>query len=107
MEPEMIPASITSQLSFLQSQVQSASPLNTAPHNTIVAIKLNAAQAVDSIDAAIPPASGGLDTWVTPVDPGDIIDGVLGLLGSAVDQNDLVNVRGYVGRSAENLNQIA
>lgn len=101
-----IPANITSEMAFLQAQVNAASPLNAAPRATIAAIKLNAAKLVNDVQAALV-AANTLDTWTAPVDAGAIISGVLSVSQVAQDQNKLALMRGIVGRVASNVDQIA
>lgn len=113
----MIPASITTALISLEAQVSAASPLANAPASTIVAIQLNAANLVDSIQDALTTTklipniilttdSLLLDTWSAPPDPVSIINGVLNLVVAADNQSDLSLKRGVVGRATSNLDQL-
>jgi len=101
-----IPANITSELTALQAQLAAAEPLSTASSPTIVALQLNTENFLDDVGAALDAASGTLDTWTAPVDPVSIVNGVLGLLSSAQDQNTLANIQGYVGRANANIDQL-
>jgi hypothetical protein len=102
----MIPANVTTELADLQAATVAAAPLTSASRATITALQLNAAQLVADIDAAMVTTAGALDTWVAPADPVPILTGVLGQLTSAVDQSALATMRGYVGRSTSNLEQL-
>lgn len=102
----MIPASITSALTALQSQTTSAAPLSNATRATLVAIQLNADNLLASMDSAMPTVGGSLDTWVAPIDPPAIASGILGLLTNALDQSNLATMRGFSGRAAKNLDQL-
>jgi hypothetical protein len=104
----MIPANITSELSALQAQTAAAAPLASAPHATVVAIQLNAAQLASDINTAVTTLAGALDTytWTPGDDPSAIAAAVDGLLINALYENAIVNMQGYVGRSVINLNQL-
>jgi hypothetical protein len=100
-----IAASITSELTSLQLQVQAASPLAQAPRATLIAIKLNAAQLVGDLQAALD-APSPLDSFAAPTDPASIAAGVLSVAEVASDQSSLSLMRGVAGRAASNINQI-
>lgn len=102
----MIPTSITSALTALQSQTSAASPIANAPRATLVAIQLNAANLLASMDASMTTLAGSLDTWSAPTDPPAIVSGVLGLIGNAQDESALALMRGFTGRAAKNLDQL-
>lgn len=101
-----IPATITAELVNLQAQVKAAGALNAAPRATVQAIKLNSAQLVTDVQAALVAPNNLLDTWVAPVDPADIVSGVLQVTEAGNDQNALALMRGVVGRANSNLVQI-
>jgi hypothetical protein len=100
-----LPASIQAEFVNLQAQVKAAGALNAAPHATVQAIKLNAAQLVSDVQAALV-ASNSLDNWVAPADPIAMISGVLAVAQAADDQSDLSLARGVAGRALSNLNQV-
>ena len=100
-----IPASITTALTSLESQVNAATPLANASQATRTALKLNAAALVANIQSTLT-ATSILDTWVAPTDPGLIIAGVLTLETAAEDESNLSLMRGVVGRAASNLDQL-
>lgn len=100
-----ISSKISDALASLQSQVGAASPLNKASSATITALKLNAAQLVDDVEAALVTTSL-LDTWVAPADAQSITSGFLDVLTSAQDQSTLSYIRGVTGRVASNLDQL-
>jgi hypothetical protein len=102
----MIPAIVTTELADLQTQVAAAAPLTSASRATVTALQLNAAQLIADIDAAVVTTAGQLDSWVATTEPNAIVAGVISLLTSATDQSALANMRGYVGRSTSNLDQI-
>jgi hypothetical protein len=97
-----IPANITAELASLKAQVSAASPLTSAPIATITAIQLNTDNLRSDIDTALTTTSI-LDTWVAPVDPISIINGVESLLTAAQDQGNLSLIRGVVGRVEHNI----
>ena len=101
-----IPTSITTALTSLQTQVAAAAPLNAASRPTITALQLNAEALLKQVDAAQYSLAGALDTWTPSIDPADITTGVVGLLNSAVDERDIVQMRGIIGRAVSNLNQL-
>lgn len=101
-----IPANITAEIAFLQSQVKQNKPLTSAPRAQVVAMKLNAAQLVADTDAALLAAAGTLDTWTTPVGVAQIISGIEAISASATNQSDIALCRGIVGRVASNINQL-
>ena len=94
-----IPAKITAELTALQAQLTAAEPIQSASQPTVVAIQLNAEQLLTDIGIALTAAAGSLDTWVAPVDPQQIVNGILGLGASADDQSSLADSVGYVGRA--------
>jgi hypothetical protein len=113
----MIPTSITTALTSLQTQVAAALPLDAASRATIQALQLNAAALVAAIDTAVANAAtlstsgtigvvATIDTWAAPTDPEGIIAGVQAMLVSATDQWNLSVMRGLVGRVATNLDQL-
>lgn len=102
----MIPASITTALASLVSQVAAANPLVLAPRATILAIQLNAAALVSNIQSTLVAPNNTLDTFVPPTDPVAIANGVLGLLTASQDQSNLSLMRGVVGRATSNLDQL-
>lgn len=101
-----IPASIFTALTSLEAQVAAASPLVNAPFSTIVALQLNAANLVASVQTTLTATPNLLDTWVSPTDALSIISGVLNLTSIAEDQSNLSLMRGVVGRAASNLDQL-
>jgi hypothetical protein len=101
-----IPANITSELAYLQTQVAAAAPLNNAPFATVKAIQLNAGNLVGDIESALTSTSK-LDTWAAPVDPISMVNGFDGLVAAAEDQSKLSLMRGLVGRATSNLDQLA
>lgn len=100
-----IPANISSELIFLQKQVLAAGKLENAPFSTVKAIQLNAANLVADIQTTLTSASD-IDTWTAPADQPGIVSGFLKVAVEATDQNTLSLMRGIVGRSLSNLNQI-
>jgi len=100
-----IPSSITTALSSLESQVSAAQPLANASQATRVALKLNAAALVTSIQDTLIGASV-LDTWSAPTDPAAIVSGFLNVVTAGDDQNTLSLMRGVCGRAASNLDQL-
>jgi hypothetical protein len=102
-----IPATVTAELTSLQAQVKAAGALNSAPRATVQAIKLNSAQLVSDVQAALVAPNNLLDTWIAPVDPADIISGVLQVAEAGNDQNALALMRGVVGRANSNLDQVS
>jgi hypothetical protein len=100
-----ISSTITAALTSIQAQVAAAEPLANAPHATIVALQLNAANLVASIQRALT-APSILDTYVAPPDPVVIISGVLQLSTAATDEANLSLMRGVTGRAASNLDQL-
>ena len=101
-----VPANVTSELAFIQNQVQSAQPLANASSATVTAMILNAEQLVGDIDAAVTSTAGQLDTWVAPVPVMQIISGIEGIVINAEDQASLTDMRGLVGRATSALNQL-
>lgn len=101
----MISTSITTALISLQDQVTAAQPLANADQATIVALQLNAANLVESIEAALHVTSV-LDTWMPPSDPQSMIAGVLIDVTAAEDQSKLALMRGEIGRATSNLEQL-
>ena len=99
-------STIQAELENLQAQVTAASPLTSASPPTLLAIQLNAAQLLANINTAITNGVGQLDVWIAPVDPEQIIDGVLELKWQATNQSHLVLMEGYVARSNLNLDQL-
>jgi hypothetical protein len=102
----VIPSNITIELAALQTAVNAALPLNAAPRATIKALQLSSDQLLSDIQAAQYTLAGGLDTWVAPVDAGAIIAGLLGVYENAVDEANITQMRGVIGRVTSNLNQI-
>lgn len=112
----MIPANITIALASLEAQVAAASPLASAPHSALVAAQLNASNLVNMIQTALTTTltsniilttdSVLLDTWVPPIDSISIINGILNVLVSSQNQNQLSLIRGVVGRATSNLDQL-
>jgi len=100
-----IPTSITTALTSLEAQVIAASPLANASKATITALQLNAANVVSNIQSSLT-APNLLDTWVAPLDPVSIIAGVLNVVSTASDQNQLALMRGVTGRATSNLDQL-
>jgi hypothetical protein len=101
----MIPANITSELAFLQTQVAAAKPLSNAPFTSVKAMQLNAGNLVADIQTVLV-ATNTLDTWVAPVDPASMVLGFGAVVIAADDQNNLSSMRGLVGRVASNLDQL-
>lgn len=101
-----IPANITAEIAFLQSQVTQNAPLTSAPRAQVVAMQLNAKQLVADTDAALTAAAGTLDTWTSPVGAAQIIAGIQAISTSAQNQSDIALCRGIVGRVASNLDQL-
>lgn len=101
-----LPDSIKAQAASLQAQVKAAGSLSAAPRAVLQAIKLNAAQLVSDLQAALMPSSSLLDTWTAPTGSAEIVDGVLQVTQAAEDQRDLALARGVAGRAASNLNQV-
>lgn len=112
-----IPTNITTELASLESQVKAATPLNNAPFATIKAMQLNASNLVNDVQTALTTTelvpniifttdTTLLDDWAPPVDPVSMIAGVLNLLTSAQNQQQLSLMRGVVGRVASNLDQL-
>lgn len=112
-----IPANILAEIANLKAQTQANVPLQNAPRPNVIAMQLNAAQLVVDADAAQFPLAGVLDTWTAfspvsiiypngTIDPQQIVNGVLQLLGNAQDENAIVLIRGLVGRVADNLDQL-
>ena len=113
----MIPAKITTDLASLTAQVTAAQPLANASHATITAMQLNSISLLAEIQDALTTTtvvpniifttdSILLDGWAPPVDPVSMIKGVLDLLVSAQNQNQLSLMRGVVGRATSNLEQL-
>jgi hypothetical protein len=101
-----IPANIATELTDLQAQVVANTPLLSASQATRTAIKLNAAQLVSDVQAALVAPNNLLDTWVAPSDPGAIPSGILTVLQASQDQSNLALMRGLVGRVASNVDQL-
>lgn len=112
-----IPANIMTEIASLQAQTVANAPLSNASRANIIAMQLNAAQLVSDVDAAQSPLAGVLDSWTAfqpvsitypngTIDPQQIVNGVLRLLGNAQDENAIVLMRGLVGRVADNLDQL-
>jgi hypothetical protein len=101
-----VPANITAELTSLQAQVSAASPLTSASRATVTALQLNATQLVGDVQAALVAPNNTLDTWVIPVDPVAIINGIEGLVTASQDQSNLALMRGLTGRVASNLDQL-
>ena len=112
-----IPVNISIALASLQDQVTAAQPLANASHATIIALQLNAGNLVESIQTALTTTtlipnvvsstdSLVLDTYVAPVDAASIVNGILGVLVAAQNQNQLSLMRGMVGRATSNLDQL-
>ena len=80
--------------------------MSSASSPTILALQLNTAQFLGDLNNQLNVSSGSLDTWTAPVDPAQIVSGILGLLDNATDQNTLANAIGYIGRSNINLDQL-
>lgn len=100
-----IPSSITTAWQSLADQVTAAQPALSASRATRTALKLNAANLVDSIQSALTTTSI-LDTWAAPVDPQSIISGINTVVTAAQDQATLSLMRGIAGRAASNLDQL-
>lgn len=100
-----IPSNISSELLGLQTQLAAASPLNSASFAVVKALQLNAANLVGDIDTALV-ASSLLDTWLPPPDPISIVAGFWTVVTAATDQDTLSLMRGIVGRSSANLDQL-
>lgn len=112
-----IPSNISIALTSLEAQVTAAAPLENANHSTVVALQLNVANLVTSIQTAlttttlIPNIVASTDTtlldgWIAPPDPLSIVVGVLKMMVAANNQNELSLMRGVVGRAASNLDQL-
>jgi hypothetical protein len=101
----MIPQAITDALASLETQAAAASPLQKASRATITALQLNAANLVTAVEAAQHSLAGELDTYAAKIDPVDIIQGVLSVFGSALDESNIAYLRGLTGRVASNLDQ--
>lgn len=102
----MIPANITTELGSLQAQVAAATPLEQASAPTIKALQLNAEQLANDCEQAEYSLAGALDAFTAPTDPEDIIQAVLGAFGNAMDEANITQMRGLVGRAVSNLNQL-
>jgi hypothetical protein len=100
-----IDPAITASLQSLQLQVQAAEPLSQTDHATLTAIKLNAANLVNAIQAALV-APSLLDSWVAPADAPSIATGLLSVSTAADDARNLALMRGVVGRATSNINQV-
>lgn len=101
-----IPAAILTAATSLEAQVEAAQPLINASYPTIVAMQLNAANLVASIQTVLTAPNNLLDTFIAPTDAPSIVKGVLNVLGAAEDQSNLALARGICGRSALNLDQL-
>lgn len=102
----MIPASISSGLTALQAAVKAAAPINSAPTATVIALRSQAEILSAAIDAAIPNSAGTLD-GVDPVGmPPVLVSAFRAIFGYARDQYALVDLDGFVGRAATNLEQL-
>jgi hypothetical protein len=101
-----IPANVAAELTNLENQVAANAPLAAASRATRTAIKLNAAQLVTDVQAALVAPGNLLDTWVAPSDPAQIAAGILSVFSTSQDQNNLALMRGVVGRVASNLDQL-
>ncbi len=101
-----IPANIATELTNLQAQVIEAAPLTAASKATRTAIKLNAAQLVADVQAALIAPNNLLDTWAAPLMPNDIATGINSVVSAAKDQSNLALMRGVVGRAASALDQL-
>jgi hypothetical protein len=97
---------IATELTDLQAQVAANTPLLSASQATRIAIKLNAAQLVSDVQAALVAPNNLLDTWAAPSDPGAIASGILTVLQASQDQSNLALMRGLVGRVASNVDQL-
>lgn len=102
----MIPADITSQLQFLEAQVQQYQPLASAPRAGVSAMQLNAAALVVSVQDALVAPGNLLDTWTSSQSSPVTIAGLLQVAQAATDQSNLSLLRGIAGRVASNLNQL-
>lgn len=98
-----IPAKIMTDLEALQTQINSAHPLESAPYATIQAINLNAENLETSTTLALYEAAGELDTWQAPRDQIGIIAGVQAAVSSARDEWRLLDMLTAISRSVLNL----
>lgn len=101
-----LPVNIVVEAQFLQSQVKQFSPLANAPHAAIMAMKLNAANLVSDVQAALT-ATSNLDNLTFPTDVGLMVTTMLSVLTTAQSQTSLSLARGVFGRSASNLDQLS
>lgn len=91
--------SIGSASNTLQIVFNASSPI--PPSGFAVATNVTGATAVSSKLVA-----NDLDDWSAPTDPLLIVNGFLGIVENATDQNTLCNMAGYVGRANINLDQL-
>jgi hypothetical protein len=97
------PANIASEVAALNTSINAALPLESAPPGTIAVLANQADTLVNDIDTAITAAVGTLDTFTAPVMAPAIVLAFEAVVGSGFEQLALVDLAGVAGRVATNL----
>ena len=99
----MIPSSITTGVSSLNAALAAMGSYLSASVTIRRALLQQAATLATAIDTAEKTAAGALDTFQGSIMPGDTVNGLLGLLTSAQDEQTLSDLRGVIGRMVLNI----
>ena len=101
-----IPAQITTDLNNLSTAFNAATPVATAGKVVVIGLQQQADALVSEIDASENLLNAAIDGFVEPTNLPSVAAAVVNHLQNVVDQSNLAEMRGLVGRVASNLNQV-
>lgn len=102
----MIPTAISNALNALSTNFGIADPLNSAGKAAVTSLQSQAENLVSAIDASNTSMSPSIDGFVQPANIASLPGALLGLQQSVIDQSNLSQMRGFIGRVVYNLNQV-
>jgi hypothetical protein len=102
----MIPTAISDALTALSMDFGIADPLNSAGKAAVTSLQSQAENLVSAIDASNTSISPSIDAFMQPANIASLPDALLGLQQSVIDQSNLSQMRGFIGRVVYNLKQV-